>query len=52
MVESPTQARSGSLDEKSSIVDVIEHTSLADLITRTHILRYWGDLEKRQDRGI
>ena len=52
MVERSTQACSGPLDEKPSIVVVIEHASLADLMTRNHLLRYWGDLESRQDRGI
>ena len=41
----PTQARSGSLYENSSIVVVIDDASLADLITRKHLLMYWGDLE-------
>ena len=52
MAERPTHARSGPLDENSSIVVVIKHASLVDLITRSHLLRYWNDLERRQDRGV
>ena len=52
MVEILTHLSSGTLDESSSIVFVIEHTSLADLITMQHLLKYRGDLERRQGRGV
>ena len=46
MVERPTHVYSGPLDEKLYIFVVIEHVSLVDIITRNHLLRYWGDLER------
>ena len=52
MTERPNKVRNGPLDEKLSIVVVIEYASLADIIIINYILMYWSDLERRQDRGI